>query len=39
MHIEAATPKFVSIERYNDYGKIAKVIVRVNNIDYVEATL
>lgn len=39
MYIEAATPKFVSIERYNDYGKIAKVIVRVNNIDYVEATL
>lgn len=39
MHIEAATPKFVSIERYNDYGKIAKVIVRVNNIDYIEATL
>lgn len=39
MYIEAATPKFVSIERFNDYGKIAKVIVRVNSIDYVEATL
>lgn len=39
MYIEAATPKFVSIERHNDYGKIAKVIVRVNTIDYVEATL
>lgn len=32
-------PRFVSIERFNDYGKIAKVIVRVDNIDYIEATL
>lgn len=39
MYIETATPKFVTIERFNDYGKIAKVIVRVNSIDYIEATL
>lgn len=32
-------PRFVSIERFNDYGKIAKAIVRVDNIDYIEATL
>ena len=38
MHIQSI-PRFVSIERFNDYGKIAKVIVRVDNIDYVEATL
>lgn len=39
MMLQGPTPKFVSIERFNDYGKIAKVIVRVNSIDYVEATL
>ena len=39
MYIETATPKFVSIERFNDYGKIAKVIVRVDSIDYVEVSL
>lgn len=39
MMLQELTPKFVSIERFNDYGKIAKVIVRVNSIDYVEATL
>lgn len=38
MYIQSI-PRFVSIERHDDYGKIAKVIVRVNNIDYVEATL
>ena len=38
MYIQSI-PRFVSIERFNDYGKIAKVIVRVNSIDYVEATL
>lgn len=38
MYIESI-PRFVSIERFNDYGKIAKVIVRVDNIDYIEATL
>lgn len=39
MYIETATPKFVSIERFNDYGKIARVIVRVDHIDYVEVSL
>lgn len=39
MQLQSVTPKFVSIERFNDYGKIAKVIVRVDNIDYIEATL
>lgn len=38
MYIQSI-PRFVSIERFNDYGKIAKVIVRVDNIDYIEATL
>lgn len=38
MYIESI-PRFVSIERFNDYGKIVKVIVRVDNIDYIEATL
>ena len=38
MYIQSI-PRFVSIERINDYGKIAKVIVRVDNIDYIEATL
>lgn len=37
MYIQSI-PRFVSIERFNDYGKIAKVIVRVDNIDYIEAT-
>ena len=39
MMIQSATPKFVSIERFNDYGKIAKVIVRVDQIDYVDVSL
>lgn len=38
MYIQSI-PRFVSIERFNDYGKIAKVIIRVDNIDYIEATL
>lgn len=38
MYIQSI-PRFVSIERFNDYRKIAKVIARVNSIDYVEATL
>lgn len=38
MYIQSI-PRFVSIERFNDYGKIAKVIVRVDNVDYIEATL
>ena len=38
MYIQSI-PRFVSIERFNDYGKIAKVIVRVDNIEYIEATL
>lgn len=38
MYIQSI-PRFVSIERFNDYGKSAKVIVRVDNIDYIEATL
>ena len=38
MYIQSI-PRFVSIERFDDCGKIAKVIVRVDNIDYIEATL
>lgn len=39
MMLQGLTPKFVSIERVNDYGKIARVIVRVDHIDYVEVSL
>lgn len=38
MCIEAATPKFVTVERTGDYGDIRKLIVRVDRIDYVEVS-
>lgn len=37
MYIQSI-PRFVSIERFNDYGKIAKVIVRVDHIEHVEVS-
>lgn len=38
MYIEAATPKFVAIERTNDYGQIKRVIIRVDHIEHVEVS-
>lgn len=38
MEIQAATPKFVAIERTNDYGQIKKVIIRVDHIEHVEVS-
>jgi hypothetical protein len=38
MEIQVATPKFVSIERTNDYGQIKKVIIRVDHIEHVEVS-
>jgi hypothetical protein len=38
MEIQVATPKFVAIERTNDYGQIKKVIIRVDHIEHVEVS-
>lgn len=38
MEIQVATPKFVAIERTNDYGQIKKVIIRVAHIEHVEVS-
>lgn len=38
MEIQVATPKFVAIERTNDYGQIKKVIIRVDHIERVEVS-
>lgn len=38
MMLQGLTPKFVSIERFNDYGQITKVIIRVDHIEHVEVS-
>lgn len=38
MYIEAATPKFVSIERLDDYNRTKRVIIRVDHIEHVEVS-
>ena len=38
MEIQVATPKFVAIERTNDYGQIKKVIIRVDHIEHIEVS-
>lgn len=38
MMLQGLTPKFVTIERTNDYGDTRKLIVRVDRINYVEVS-
>lgn len=38
MMLQGLTPKFVAIERSNDYGQIKKVIIRVDHIEHVEVS-
>lgn len=38
MMLQGSTPKFVAIERTNDYGQIKKVIIRVDHIEHVEVS-
>lgn len=38
MMLQGLTPKFVAIERTNDYGQIKKVIIRVDHIEHVEVS-
>lgn len=38
MMLQGLTPKFVAIERSNDYGRIKKVIIRVDHIEHVEVS-
>lgn len=38
MMLQGLTPKFVAIERSNDYGQIKKVIIRVDHIERVEVS-
>ena len=32
------TPKFVAVERYNNYDEIKRVIIRVDRIEHVEVS-
>lgn len=38
MMLQGLTPKFVAIERTNDYGQIKRVIIRVDHIEHVEVS-
>lgn len=38
MMLQGLTPKFVAIERTNDYGQIKKVIIRVDHIEHIEVS-
>lgn len=38
MMLQGLTPRFVAIERTNDYGQIKKVIIRVDHIEHVEVS-
>lgn len=38
MMLQGLTPKFVAIERSNDYGQIKKVSIRVDHIEHVEVS-
>lgn len=38
MMLQGLTPKFVAIERTNDYCQIKRVIIRVDHIEHVEVS-
>lgn len=38
MMLQGLTPRFVAIERTNDYGQIKRVIIRVDHIEHVEVS-
>lgn len=38
MMLQGSTPKFVSIERLDDYNRTKRVIIRVDHIEHVEVS-